>query len=344
MPSAPLPLPTLPRRRTLQWLAALAGTSAAAHGPAAWAADASLEPAECIAPSRPGGGFDLTCKLAQSGLLEGKFIKDPMRVTYMPGGIGAVAYNAVVAQRPAENNTIVAYSGGSLLNLAQGKFGRYNENDVRWLAAVGTDYGAIIVADSSPFKSLKDLVAAIKADPTKVVFGAGGTVGSQDWMKAALTAKAAGLDPRKMRFVAFEGGGEASTALQGGHVQVYSGDASEAEEQMKAGAKIRVLAVMADKRLEGKLANVPTAKEQGMDVEWPIIRGFYMGPKVSDADFKVWSDTFAKMMATPEYDKLRAERGLFKFALTGKELDAFIKDRMVAYRQLASDFKLKVAN
>ena len=302
-----------------------------------------LDKTECIAPAKPGGGFDLTCKLAQSALLGGKYISDPMRVSYMPGGIGAVAYNAIVAQRPEENNTIVAFSGGSLLNLAQGKFGRYNENDVRWLAAVGTDYGAIIVADSSPFKSLKDLVAAIKADPTKVVFGAGGTVGSQDWMKAALTAKAAGLDPRKMRFVAFEGGGEASTALQGGHVQVYSGDASEAEEQMKAGAKIRVLAVMADKRLEGKLASVPTAKEQGMDVEWPIIRGFYMGPKVSDADFKVWTDTFNKMMATPEFAKLRGERGLFPFAKTGPELDAYIKQRVGDYRKLAADFGLAVA-
>lgn len=262
----------------------------------------------------------------------------------MPGGIGAVAYNAIVAQRPAENNTIVAFSGGSLLNLAQGKFGRYNENDVRWLAAVGTDYGAIIVAENSPLKSIKDLVAAIKADPTKVVFGAGGSVGSQDWMKAALTARAAGLEPKAMRFVAFEGGGEALTALQGGHVQVYSGDASEAEEQMKAGAKIRVLAVLADKRLEGKLASVPTMKEQGYDVQWPIIRGFYMGPKVSDADFKVWTDTFDKMMATPAYDKLRAERGLFKFALTGKALESYIKERMATYRQLVTDFNLKVAN
>jgi hypothetical protein len=90
----------------------------------------------------------------------------------------------------------VAFSGGSLLNLAQGKFGRYNENDVRWLAAVGADYGAVIVADNSPFKSLKDVMAAVKADPAKVVFGAGGTVGSQDWMKAALTAKAAGREPQ----------------------------------------------------------------------------------------------------------------------------------------------------
>ena len=302
-----------------------------------------LDKTECIAPAKPGGGFDLTCKLAQTALLEGKYVVDPMRVSYMPGGIGAVAYNAIVAQRPDENNTIVAFSGGSLLNLAQGKFGRYNENDVRWLAAVGSDFGAVIVAENSPFKSIKDLVAAIKADPSKVVFGAGGSVGSQDWMKAALTARAAGLDPKAMRFVAFEGGGEAITALQGGHVQVYSGDAAEAEEQIKAGSKIRVLAILADKRQEGSLAAVPTMKEQGYDVQWPIIRGFFMGPKVSDADFKVWNDTFTKMMATPAYNKLRAERGMFKFAMTGKELDAFIKDRMVAYRQQAKDFNLKVS-
>jgi len=311
---------------------------------AAGAASAGpLDKTECIAPAKPGGGFDLTCKLAQSSLMEGKFVADPMRITYMPGGIGAVAYNAIVAQRPAEANTIIAFSGGSLLNLAQGKFGRYSENDVHWLAAVGSDFGAIVVAEGSPLKSLKDLVAAVKADPTKVVFGAGGTVGSQDWMKAALTARAAGLNPKSMRFVAFEGGGEAITALQGGHVQVYSGDASEAEEQMKAGAKIRVLAVMSDKRLEGKLAGVPTAKEQGFDIEWPIIRGFYVGPKVSDADYKVWSDTFSKMMATPAFNKLRAERGLFPFAKTGPELDAYVKARVAYYRTLAKDFGLNVA-
>ncbi|WP_305807233.1 tripartite tricarboxylate transporter substrate-binding protein, partial [Stenotrophomonas sp. YIM B06876] len=141
-----------------------------------------LEKTECIAPAKPGGGFDLTCKLVQSGLQNAKLIAEPMRVTYMPGGIGAVAYNAIVAQRPDQANTLVAFSSGSLLNLAQGKFGRYNENDVRWLAAIGTDYGAITVAADSPYKTLKDVLAAVKADPTKVVFGAGGTVGSQDWM------------------------------------------------------------------------------------------------------------------------------------------------------------------
>jgi putative tricarboxylic transport membrane protein len=314
--------------------AAAAATAAMAAGP--------LDKTECIAPAKPGGGFDLTCKLAQSALLATQTIADPMRITYMPGGVGAVAYNTIVAQRPAEANTIVAFSGGSLLNLAQGKFGRYNENNVRWLAAVGSDYGAVIVADNSPYKSLNDLLLAIKADPTKVVFGAGGTVGSQDWMKAALVAKAAGLNARDMRFVAFEGGGEAMTALQGGHIQVHSGDASEAEEQLKAGAKIRVLAVMANQRLEGNLASVPTAKEQGVDVEWPIIRGFYLGPKVSNADYEAWASAFAAMMTTPSYKTLRAQRGLFPFELTGAKLDAYIKQRVGYYRTLARDFGLNV--
>jgi len=317
---------------------------AAAFVFAATAASAGpLDKTECIAGAKPGGGFDLTCKLAQSALHDGKFIADPMRVTYMPGGIGAVAYNSVVAQRPDSANTIVAFSGGSLLNLAQGKFGRYNENDVRWLAGVGTDFGAVVVAENSPYKSLKDVLAAIKADPTKVIFGAGGTVGSQDWMKAALTARSAGVNPKSMRFVAFEGGGEALTALQGGHIHVFTGDAAETSQQIKAGSKVRILAVMADKRLTGDLANIPTAKEQGADVEWPIIRGFYMGPKVSDADFAAWTSTFTKMMATPAYDKLRTERGLFSFAMTGPELDAYVKKQVAQYRTLVAEFGLVVA-
>lgn len=317
-------------------LAALALTATTATA----FASGALEKTECIAPAKPGGGFDLTCKLAQSALQEGKFVADPMRVTYMPGGIGAVAYNTVIAQRPDAANTIIAFSGGSLLNLAQGKFGRYTENDVRWLAAIGTDYGAVVVAENSPFKSLQDVMTAIKTDPTKVVLGAGGTVGSQDWMKAALTARAGGVNPKTMRYVAFEGGGEALTALQGGHIHVFTGDAAETMQQIKAGAKVRILAVMNDKRLSGDMSAIPTAAEQGFDVEWPIIRGFYLGPKVSDADYKVWTDTFIKMMATPAYDKLRTERGLFPMALSGPQLDAYVKKQVASYRKLAEEFGL----
>ncbi len=301
---------------------------------------AAPERPECIAPAKPGGGFDLTCKLAQTGLQEGKLLPAPMRSVYMPGGIGAVAYNTIIAQRPAEAGTIVAFSGGSLLNLAQGKFGRYSESDVRWVAGIGTDYGAVVVRKDAPWKDLKSLMAAIKTDPTKIVFGAGGTIGSQDWMKAALTARAAGIDYKTMRFVAFEGGGESLTALQGGHVQVYSGDAGEVSAILDAGIPVRILAVFSEKRLPGKLADVPTAKEQGFDIQWPIVRGFYVGPKVSDADYQWWVTTFDKMLATPEFEKLRTERGLFPFNITGKPLDDYIKKQVVEYRKMANDFGL----
>ena len=315
-------------KKTLFALAATVAVSAAQAAP---------EKTECIAPAKPGGGFDLTCKLAQGGLQNGKFIDSPMRITYMPGGIGAVAYNTVIAQRPDEGGTIVAFSGGSLLNLAIGKFGRYGVNDVKWLGSAGTDYGAIIVRADSPFKSLKDLMAALKTDPTKVVFGAGGSVGSQDWMKSALVAKAAGVDFKGMRYVAFEGGGEAMTALQGGHVQVYSGDASEVSAQIKGG-RVRVLGILSADRLPGELKDIPTAKEQGYDVEWPIIRGYYLGPKVSDADYKWWVATFDKMLASPEFAKLREAQGLFPFDMTGARLDAYVKERVKHYAELAKEF------
>lgn len=297
------------------------------------------ERTECIAPAKPGGGFDLTCKLVQVSMLETKEIEKPMRVTYMPGGIGAVAYNAIVAQRPAEPGTIVAFSGGSLLNLAQGKFGRYNENDVRWLASVGSDYGMIAVRADSPYKTLGELMDAFKKDPNSIVFGAGGSIGSQDWMKTALLAKAIDLDPRKMRYVAFEGGGETLTALLGNHVQVISGDISEMTPYISDG-KIRILAVYADKRLPEGLANIPTAKEQGYDIVWPIIRGFYMGPKVSDADYNQWVEAFQKLQQTDEFKKQRDLRGLFEYNLTGPELDAYVKKEVENYREQARSFGL----
>ena len=294
---------------------------------------------ECIAPAKPGGGFDLTCKLAQSGLKDNGLLKAPMRVTYMPGGVGAVAYNAVVAQRPKDAGTITAFSSGSLLNLAQGKFGRYDENAVRWLAGIGTDYGAISVRADSPYQTLDDLVQALKKAPGSIVFGAGATIGGQDWMQTALIARAAGIDPKELRYVAFEGGGETLTAMLGGHVQVTSSGLGEVTPQLAAN-KIRILAVLSDERLPGKLEGLPTAKEQGYDIVWPVIRGFYLGPEVSDADFAWWKAQFDTLLASPEFAKLREQRDLFPLNMTGDELKAYVFKQVQDYKALAGEFGL----
>ena len=295
---------------------------------------------ECIAPASPGGGFDLTCKLAQSALVESKLLEKPMRVTYMPGGVGAVAYNTVVAQRPAEGGTIVAFSSGSLLNLAQGKFGRFDEKAVKWLAAVGTSYGAIAVKADSPYKTLGDLVEALKKDPSKVVIGSGGTVGSQDWMQTALIAKAAGVNPKDLRYVALEGGGEIATALLGGHIQVGSTDISDSMPHVESG-NMRLLAVFAEERLdEPAMKDIPTAKEQGFDIVWPVVRGYYLGPKVSDEDYNWWKTSFDKLLASDDFAKLRDQRELFPFAMTGPELDAYVQKEVARYRGMAKEFGL----
>lgn len=289
----------------------------------------------CIAPAKPGGGFDLTCRVVATGFEKAGLLKTPMAVTFMPGGVGAVAYNHINNVRPNDGDTLVAFSSGSLLNLAQGKFGKdLDENDARWVGTAGVDYGAIMVKADAPWQTLAELVDDMRKDPSAFVLGAGGGVGSQDWMKAAILMKASSIDPKKMRYVAYEGGGEAIAALMGGHIKVYPGDIGEMKGQLEAG-KVRVLAVMSPQRLEGEFANIPTAQEQGFDAEWTIMRGYYLGPKVSDDAYQYWSEQFAKAYKSDAFNKEVAEKGLMPFSMYGEELDKYVKVRVQDMRELA---------
>ncbi|MDQ0455965.1 Bug family tripartite tricarboxylate transporter substrate binding protein [Rhizobium paknamense] len=291
---------------------------------------------ECLAGAKPGGGFDLTCRLAANSLLEAKEISRPMVVTYMEGGVGAVAYNHMIGKRGKDGNVISAASSGSALLIAQGKFGQYDETAVRWLGALGADYGVLVVSANSPYKTLGELVEAYKADPTGFAIAGGGAVGSQDWMKGSLLAKAAGQEPKKMRYVALEGGGAVLTALEGGHVKVGSGDAAEMVKHHTAG-KVRILAVMAPERLPGELSSVPTAKEQGFDIDWPVWRGYYVGKDVSDADYQWWTQAFEKISKTPEFAKEREARGLFEFTLVGDAFQERVKQDVARFKILAKE-------
>ncbi len=294
--------------------------------------------AECVVPSKPGGAMDLTCKLAQKAL-QARPDAPRLKLSYMPGGIGAVAWHTLVSQRRAEPDTLVAFSGGSLLNLAQGKFGKASAGDVRWVAALGADYGMIAVRADSPFHSLGELISALRSDPQKVLIGMSGTIGSQDWLKMALLARLAGVEPKALRFVALEGGGEEFTAMQANYVQVISGDTSEATLYADP-RKIRVLAVLAEHRLPGVLANAPTAREQGYDVVWPIIRGLWMGPGVPEADYRRWVSAFDRMEAAPGFAQLRVDAGLYPFSLTGDALTRYIKQAVADYNRQARQFNL----
>ncbi|ENV69945.1 hypothetical protein F947_01062 [Acinetobacter towneri DSM 14962 = CIP 107472] len=180
---------------------------------------------------------------------------------------------------------------------------------------------------------------ALKANPKKLSFGGAGSVGGQDWMQTAILAKKAGINPADMSFVALEGGGEVLTSLLGQHIQVGVGNVSEVGAHLDAGS-IRVLAVFSKDRLEGKFSNLPTAIEQGYDLEWPVIRGFYMGLKVSDDAYKWWKNAFDKMMANEKFDAVRENQDLLPFEMTGEEIQAYVYKQTNEMRQLSEEYKL----
>jgi putative tricarboxylic transport membrane protein len=155
-----------------------------------------LQTPECIASAKPGGGHDNVCKLLSVAFSEA--LLGQMSIRYMPGGIGALAYNHIVNTGRKDPYLIVAASTGTALNLAMGKFGAYSEGDVRWLGAVATDYGVVAVRGDAPWQTLDDLMADLKKKNT-IIMGVAGSIGSQDWMKMALIYDQAELNPQKMR-------------------------------------------------------------------------------------------------------------------------------------------------
>lgn len=279
----------------------------------------------CIAPSAPDGGFQLTCELARGALAASDVLPRPIAIENMPGGVGAVAYNAFTSTRRAEPGSLVAFSEGSLFNLARGKFGPHDWRDVRWVAALALDHGALAVQQNSPWKTLDDLLGAIAKAPRSIAIGGSGTINGRDWMRAVNMAQLAGVDIRRVRFVAFEGGGDCVVALAGGHVQVCMNDAATTQSRIDKGMPVRMLAVYAEKRLPGKLSTVPTAREQGFDIIWPVVRGVYVGPDVSDADYDFWVEAFRSALARPAYTDILAANYLQPYPLVGDALADFIR-------------------
>lgn len=304
-----------------------------------WAMAFELTRGECLVPAKKGGGLDLTCTLAAESLLSADLIDGAMTINYKPGGIGAVAYNHVVGVRSGDPQLIVAASSGSVLNIAINKFGRYDASAVRWLGGLGTDYGVIAVRYDAPWQSLDQLIKSLHNDPSQVIFGGGGSIGSQDWMKTALVVKSAGIDPKAIRYTSFEGGGEAAAALLEGYIQVVPGDAAELYDLLKAN-KVRILALLAEDRLPGSFVNVPTAKEQGYPVVWTIWRGYYLGPKVRDEEYNWWVNTFRRLVKTKEFQLERKKLGLYPFEMIGEEFENFVHNSVKEYRQVATDIGL----
>ena len=281
---------------------------------------------ECIAPANPGGGWDFTCRQVGKTMQDLKLVPGTMQVVNLAGGGGGVAYAEVANKRSDDNNLIVAASSATATRLAQGAYPGNTMDQMRWIGAVGADYGIIAVAANSEVQTLPELMDMIKNDPSSVSVAGGSAVGGWDHLKVLLAAKKAGIDDvRTIKYVAFDGGGEAVTQLLAGSVQAFTGDASEAKGFVDSG-DIRVIAVLAPERLEGDFASFPTAKEQGIDVIGANWRGFYAPGGMSDDAYGFWTDAVAKTYASDEWKQVMAANGLAPLDMTGDEFEAFVKD------------------
>lgn len=307
--------------------------------PAGCAPTADARGWECIAPANAGGGWDLTCRSIAGVLRELGLSPGMVRTTNVPGAGGGVAFARTVAQRSGDASLLVAASPSTTLRLAQRQYGPLSVDDVRWVGAVGAEYGVLAVAPEAPWQDLGELVDAMRADPAALIVSGGSAVAGQDHMKMMLLAHRAGIDPRRIRYVPFDGGGEAMTALLGGFVHVFSGEASEVEGQVAAG-RLRVLTVLAPERLGGALAGVPTARESGVDVTWITWRGFYAPGGIGDAEYERWTDVLAEVARSPQWERARRVNRLEPFYLVGPEFEAFVRDQVSDFEALSREIGL----
>ncbi|MER5171291.1 tripartite tricarboxylate transporter substrate-binding protein [Thioclava sp. GXIMD2076] len=311
--------------------AAVLGASTFAAG----AQDFQPEAPECIAPANPGGGWDFTCRQVGKTLQDLGLINKTMQVVNLAGGGGGVAFAEVVNKRATSDDLITAASSATATRLAQGAYPGNTVDQVRWVGSIGADYGVIAVAKNSDIKDLPQLLDMIKEDPRSISVAGGSAVGGWDHLKVLIAADAYGIeDVRKVKYIAFDGGGEAVTQLLAGSVQAFTGDLSEAKGFVESG-DIRVIAVLAPERLEGEFADYPTAKEQGVDAIGANWRGFYAPGGMSDEAYNGWVKKVGEMYASDEWKTTMEANGIAPLDLQGAEFDAFVKENVAEIQEIS---------
>jgi putative tricarboxylic transport membrane protein len=296
-----------------------------------------LSGTECLAPAGAGGGWDFTCRVPAAQLMQKlDLIDGTMKVVNMSGSGGGKAFSHVVTTRNTDEKLIVAASAATATRLAQRVYGDYKADDVKWVGALGMDYGVIVVGKDSPYKTLDDLVAQLKNDPRKAPIVGASSVGGWDHLKALLIAKEAGIkNLRSINYIPFDNGGKALLEVVAGRAAAFTGDSSEIIGQLKAG-ELRVLAVLSDTPIPA-LGGAKTAKEQGYDVVGGNWRAFYAPAGISDEAYDYWVSTVKAVAQSPEWTELREKNGLAEFTAFGKDFDVFVRKQIENVAELSKE-------
>ncbi|MED4584662.1 tripartite tricarboxylate transporter substrate binding protein [Brevibacillus choshinensis] len=253
------------------------------------------------APSGAGGGLDKTARSLAKVMSASKLVEKTITVENKPGGGQAVGLADFVTQDKKNNYKLLLPSTPIIINnLKKEGNSPHSYNDMTPLAQLTKDYGAIVVKADSPYQDLKSLMDAIKADPTKVTVAGGSAPGSLDHLTFLMPAVKAGIDPKKVKYISYDGGGEAIASLLGGNADVLATDVSGAGEYMKSG-KVKILGVSSPERLKGLFKDIPTYKESGYDTELINWRGVFGPKEMSPEAVAYWEEKLKAMTQTPEW-------------------------------------------
>ena len=268
-------------------------------------------------PANPGGGWDGTGRALGTALREA----GAATVTYenKGGAAGAIGLAQFYNANKGDPNALMVMGAVMLGGIITGK-PPVSIDQLTPIARLTTEYNVFVLPTNSPFKTMADVVAQLKKDPGSVKWG-GGSRGATEHIAAAQIAQAVGVPAAKINYVPFRGGGEATAAILGGNVTVGGSGYSEFQQYIESG-KMRAIAVTSGQRLKG--IDVPTLKEQGIDVEIGNWRGVYGAAGITPAQREVLTKLVTDATKTKAWVAALEKNGWSPALLSGKAFDEFV--------------------
>ncbi|WP_298928787.1 tripartite tricarboxylate transporter substrate binding protein [uncultured Ramlibacter sp.] len=303
------------------FLKSMAALAAAGALPLSAQAAASVK---MMIPANPGGGWDSTGRALGKALLEAK-VADNVSFDNKGGAAGALGLAQFVNGSKGDPNAMMVMGAVMLGGIITGK-PPVNLSQATPIARITSEYNVFVLPANSPFKTMADVIAQLKKDPGSVKWG-GGSRGSTEHIAAAMIAREVGVDPSRINYVAFRGGGEATAAILGGNVTVGGSGYSEFAEYITAG-KMKAIAVTSAQRLKG----VPTLKEQGLNIEIGNWRGVYGASGINEAQRKALTDMVLAALKTKSWQESLAKNDWTPAVLSGPAFDKFVDDEFASLR------------
>jgi len=279
-------------------------------------------------PANPGGGWDSTGRALGRALVEAK-AADTVTYENKGGAAGIIGLAQFVNSSKGDPNALIMMGAVMLGGIITGK-PPVQLSQATPIGRLTSEYNVFVVPAASPLKTMKDVVAQLKKDPGSVKWG-GGSRGSTEHIAACMLARNVGVDPKKINYVAFRGGGEAVAAILGGNVTVGGSGYSEFAEHIESG-KMRPIAVTSQKRLPG--IAIPTMKEQGYDVILGNWRGVYAAPGISADERNALTAAVVAATKTKAWEESLKKNGWTPAVLAGKEFEDFVEYEFSSLRAI----------